>query len=75
MATVSLSDLLKLSPAERMQLAQDLWDSIAVEAPEAVPVTEAQRQEVLRRSKAHQQNPDEAFSLDEALARIERSLG
>jgi putative addiction module component (TIGR02574 family) len=74
MATIPLSDLLQLSPAERIQLVQDLWDSIAAE-PQTLPLTEEQRQEVLRRSEAHRRNPAEAIPLDEALERIDRSLG
>jgi putative addiction module component (TIGR02574 family) len=31
-----LAELLKLSPAERIQLAQDLWDSVAA-SPERCP--------------------------------------
>lgn len=78
MNTITISDLMHLSVAERLQLVEDLWDSIAVEAvdaPDALPVTEAQRQEILRRSEAHRLNPGEAVPLEEALERIERSLG
>lgn len=78
MSTVALSDLLRLSTAERIQLAEDLWDSVAAEAnadPERVPVSDAHRREILRRSEAYRQNPGAAVPLDEALARIERSLG
>jgi putative addiction module component (TIGR02574 family) len=73
MSTTLLSDLLRLSPAERIQLAQDLWDSIAAE-PEVLPISESQRQEVARRSEAHRRNPDEALPLEDALERIEQSL-
>ena len=73
MAEVSLSDLLQLTVAERIQLAQDLWDGVATETLE-VPLSDTQRQEVLRRSAAHRQNPDDAVPLDEALDRIERPL-
>jgi putative addiction module component (TIGR02574 family) len=75
---VTVSDLLHLSVAERIQLAADLWDSVVAEAathPGRVPISEAQRQEVLRRSALHRANPAEAYPLDEALERIERSLG
>jgi putative addiction module component (TIGR02574 family) len=78
MSTVAISDLLRLSIAERIQLAEDLWDSIAAEAhaePDRVPVSDAQRVEVLRRSEAYRQNPGAAVPLDDALERIERSLG
>lgn len=78
MSAITISDLLHLSVAERLQLVEDLWDSIAAEAadaPERFPVTDAQRQEVLRRSEAHRRNPGEAIPLDEALEHIGRSLG
>lgn len=78
MATITVSDLLHLSIAERIQLVEDLWDSVAAEAalsPERLPVSDAQRRELLRRSAAHRQSPHEAVPLDEALDEIERSLG
>jgi putative addiction module component (TIGR02574 family) len=78
MATVTVSDLLHLSIAERIQLVEDLWDSVAAEAalsPDRLPVSDAQRMELLRRSAAHRQNPHEAMPLDEALDEIERTLG
>ena len=78
MNTITVSDLMHLSIAERIQLAEDLWDSVAAEAarsPERLPVSDAQRRELLRRSVAHRQNPHEAVPLDEALDEIERSLG
>ncbi|HEU0302382.1 MAG TPA: addiction module protein [Longimicrobium sp.] len=78
MDTITISDLLHLSIAERIQLVEDLWDSVAAEAavlPEQLPVSDAQRSELLRRSAAHRQNPHEAVPLDEALDEIERSLG
>ena len=74
MATVPLSEILKLSVAERIQLAEDIWDSIAAE-PEALPLTPVQRDELRRRSTAYRQNPDRAVPLDAALERIEQSLG
>lgn len=74
MTTVNVSDLMHLSIPERIQLAADLWDSIAA-APGNVPATESERREVLRRSEAHRRNTDEAVPLEEALERIERSLG
>ena len=78
MDTITVSDLLHLSVAERIQLVADLWDSVAAEAtlrPERLPVSDAQRTELLRRSEAHRRNPHEAVLLDDALDEIERSLG
>lgn len=78
MQTITVSDLLHLSIAERIELVEDLWDSVAAEAavrPERVPVSDAQRRELMRRSEAHRRNPAEAVPLDDALDEIERSLG
>lgn len=78
MNTITVSDLLHLSVAERIQLVEDLWDSVAAEAtahPERLPVSAAQHKELLRRSQAHRRNPGEAVLLDDALDEIERSLG
>jgi len=73
MANVPLPEILRLSVAERLQIATAIWDSIAAE-PEALPVTEEQRREILRRSEAHRKNPHEAIPLEESLERIRRSL-
>jgi putative addiction module component (TIGR02574 family) len=78
MSTITLSDLLHLSVPERLQLVEDLWDSIAAEAavePDRLPVDSSLRQELRRRSEAYRQNPHEAIPLDDALDDIERSLG
>ena len=45
MKSTSLSDL---SPAEKLQLVEDLWDELAA-TPESVPVHEWQKQELARR--------------------------
>lgn len=77
MSTAPLTDLLRLSLAERIQLVEDLWDSVAAEAnkdPERLVVAEAQLELVKRRSEAYQANPGAAVPLEEALERIERSL-
>jgi putative addiction module component (TIGR02574 family) len=52
----SIADLLALAPDERLQLVEDLWDSLA-EIPEAVTLTEAQRHELDARLAAFHQNP------------------
>jgi putative addiction module component (TIGR02574 family) len=64
-----LDDILTLSVAERMQLVEDIWDSIAA-TPEAVPVTDAQRKELARRKRAHQRNPAAAKPWKEVRAKF-----
>ena len=73
MAAMTLPEILQLSVAERLRIATAIWDSIAAE-PTALPLTEEQRQEILRRSEAHRNNPQEAIPLEEAVERIRRSL-
>ena len=45
---MSTIDIAKLSPEERLELLEQLWDSLS-DTPEAVPMTDAQRQELDRR--------------------------
>ncbi len=58
MSTVTKTDVLKLSVPERIQLVEDIWDSI-VEIPEQVALTDAQAAELERRLEAFQKNPGE----------------
>ena len=69
MSMISLSELRKLSVAERIQLAQDLWDSIAEEA-QTLPLTEEQRAELDRRLADAEQSPGEGHSWTEVKARL-----
>lgn len=41
-------DIANLSPEERLELLEQLWDSLAL-SPEAVPMTRPQREELDRR--------------------------
>jgi putative addiction module component (TIGR02574 family) len=41
-------DISKLSPDERLHLLEEIWDSL-VDDPNAVPLTDAQREELDRR--------------------------
>ena len=43
---MSTIDIAKLSPEERLELLEQLWDSLS---PEAVPMTDAQKEELDRR--------------------------
>ena len=50
-------DMLELSIAERMQMVEDIWDSIAA-VPEAVPLSEELKKELDRRLEAYHLNPE-----------------
>jgi putative addiction module component (TIGR02574 family) len=45
---MSTIDIGKLSPEQRLELLEQLWESLS-EMPEAVPMTDAQREELDRR--------------------------
>ena len=53
-------DFSHLSVAERIQLVEELLESIA-DAPEVLEVTEAQKAELDRRLEAHRADPDSAI--------------
>ncbi|MDP9348447.1 MAG: addiction module protein [Gemmatimonadota bacterium] len=74
MSTLSLSALLKLTEAERIQLAQDLWDSISPES-EALPLSEEQRRELERRLTEHKADPSSAIPWEEVRAQLRERFG
>ena len=53
MNTLNLASIQQLSVTERIQLVEDIWDSIAT-APETLGLTENQQQELDDRLVAHQ---------------------
>lgn len=66
---ISRTELLQLPLDERLQLLEDLWDSIAAH-PEALPLSEAQRRELDRRWALHEQDPDRGIPWEQAKAEI-----
>jgi len=69
MSKIDTSDMLSLSVAERIQLVQDLWDSVAA-VPEAVELTEGQRRELDRRLEAYHRDPKAGSPWPEVRERI-----
>jgi putative addiction module component (TIGR02574 family) len=69
-----LDELLKLTVAERIQLAEDLWDSIAAK-PGALPLTDTQRAEIDRRLVEHGRNPESGILWEEARGRLHQRFG
>ncbi|AFY50446.1 putative addiction module component, TIGR02574 family [Nostoc sp. PCC 7524] len=62
-------DISELSVAERIQLAEDLWDSI-LDKPEELPLTEAQKQELDRRLENYHRNPTNGSSWEDVKKRL-----
>ena len=68
----AVTDILELSVSERLQIVEDIWDSIAVEADD-LPLSEEFRSELDRRLDAFEENPDEGVRWDELKGRLQRS--
>jgi putative addiction module component (TIGR02574 family) len=63
-----------LSPSEKLQLVEDLWDDLAA-TPEAVPVHDWQKDELARRKSKLLGNPASALSWQEIQRRVRSRYG
>lgn len=63
------SSIFDLSPAEKLQLVEDLWDDLAG-TPDAVPVHDWQKQELARRKANLLKNPASGLSWTEVKERV-----
>ncbi len=68
-----MAAVLALSPSERLQLIGDIWDTLA-DDPEALAITDEEREELDRRLHDYQSDPSTAIPWEEVRKRIERSL-
>ena len=66
--------LFKLSRAERLQLVEDLWDSIAQEDGE-LSVSEAKRAELRRRKQRFLQHPSSGRTWEQVKERAREQHG
>jgi putative addiction module component (TIGR02574 family) len=73
-SSVPIKELLQLSIAERIQLVEDLWDSIAAE-PAALELTDKQRAELDRRLDDHAANPESGHPWEEVRERLYKKYG
>ena len=63
-----------LSPSEKLQLVEDLWDDLAA-APDAVPVHDWQKQELARRKANLLRNPASGVAWEEVKQRARGRYG
>ena len=63
-----------LSPSEKLQLVQDLWDELAA-TPDAVPVYDWQKQELARRKANLLKNPASGLAWEEVKRRVRGRYG
>jgi len=69
MTTKALAEIAQLSLSERIQLVEDIWDTVAA-APDSLGLSEAQREELERRLQTYRQNPQPVTPWQEVSQRI-----
>jgi putative addiction module component (TIGR02574 family) len=63
------TQVFELTLSEKLQLLEDLWDSIA-QVPEQIPVLDWQKEELSKRKASYLQNPNSGSSWEAAKERI-----
>jgi len=74
MMDVNADSIFDLSPPEKLQLVEDLWDDLAA-APSEVPIHDWQKEELARRKANLMNNPASGLSWDEVKRRIRSQYG
>jgi putative addiction module component (TIGR02574 family) len=65
-------DFSHLSPAERLQLVEELWESLS---PDEVPITAELARELARREALHEADPQRGRPWRDVFDEIERQRG
>lgn len=68
------TSIFDLSPSEKLQLVEDLWDDLAA-TPEAVPVHDWQKEELARRKANLMKNPASGHTWEEVKRSIRSRCG
>ena len=66
---VTVADVVDMSVPERIQLVEDIWDSIGAEADDA-PLTAEERAIIDSRLRSMREHPEAEAPLETVLARI-----
>jgi len=69
MSQLAKNDILNLSISERIQLVEDIWDSIAT-VPESLQLTEDQKAELDRRLDDYHKDPEQGAPWDTVRVRL-----
>lgn len=72
MKKVTIADVLAMPVPERILFVEDVWDSIAV-TPEAVQLTDAQKEELDYRLEEYHKNPAVGSPWEEVKTRVRGS--
>jgi len=70
MSRTPIEEILELPADTRVQIAQQIWESVA-EHPEELTLTAAQREALERRWKAMQDSPDAGEDWESLLAKLQ----
>jgi putative addiction module component (TIGR02574 family) len=70
-----LDQVMQLDPADRIELAQRLLESVADEADDSFELTDEQKAEIERRMGEHERDPSTAIPLNEFMARLRSRFG
>jgi putative addiction module component (TIGR02574 family) len=69
-----LRSVFDLSPSEKLQLVEDLWDDLAA-SPDVIPVNDWQKDEVDRRKANLSRNPASGLSWDDVKRQVRARFG
>lgn len=69
-----MRSIFDLTPSEKLQLVEDLWDDLAA-TPESVPVLDWQRLELARRKANLIKNPASGLAWEEVKGRVRAAHG
>ncbi|HEY2149055.1 MAG TPA: addiction module protein, partial [Pirellulales bacterium] len=72
--SAEITSVFDLSPSEKLQLLEDLWDDLAAK-PDEVPIHEWQKAELVRRTENLKKHPDSVLSWEEVKRRIRSRYG
>jgi putative addiction module component (TIGR02574 family) len=69
-----IGSVFDLSPSEKLQLVEDLWDDLAA-TPEVIPVHDWQKEELDRRKANLLANPASGLNWEEVKRRVRSRYG
>ncbi len=70
---MQVSEILQLSVAERIQIVEDIWDSIS-ESPQNLSLSDAEKAELDKRLESYNQNPNEGIERETLKKNLSESL-
>jgi putative addiction module component (TIGR02574 family) len=71
---MSIDSIFNLSPPEKLQLVEDLWDDLAA-TPDEIPLLNWQKEELARRKANLEQHPASALTWDQIQTRLRNRHG